>query len=145
VEKKLALSAGIVPIFKDKKPLYLLLRVYNYWDFPKGIVEKGEDPKQAARRELKEETTLEEVDFTWGENFIETKPYSYGKIARYYLGQVNSREVDLPINPQLGRAEHQEYRWVTYEEAQKLLVPRVREVLNWAHNQLTSQLSSDKV
>ena len=35
----------------------LLLRVYNYWDCPKGVVEPGEDPLAAARREVREETT----------------------------------------------------------------------------------------
>ena len=41
----------------------LLLRVYNYWDCPKGVVEAGEDPLVAARREVREETTIEELDF----------------------------------------------------------------------------------
>jgi bis(5'-nucleosidyl)-tetraphosphatase len=40
--------------------------------------------------------------------------------------------VSLPVNPELGRAEHSEFRWVDYDEAVKLVSPRVRPVLRWA-------------
>ena len=51
------LSAGvIVARHEGDSWRYLLLRVYSYWDFPKGIVEPDEDPIQAARREVEEET-----------------------------------------------------------------------------------------
>ena len=45
----------------------LLLRVYNYWDCPKGMVEPGEDPLATARREVAEETGIEDLEFRWGE------------------------------------------------------------------------------
>ena len=76
-----ALSAGVIPVLRDQN-LYLLMRAYRYWDFPKGIVEKGEDPLQAAVRELQEESGLAHPKFRWGESFMETERYSYGKIAR---------------------------------------------------------------
>ena len=39
------LSAGIIVVRHiDAKPNFLLLRAYEYWDFPKGIVEPGEQP-----------------------------------------------------------------------------------------------------
>ena len=41
-------------------------------------------------------------------------------------------DVTLPVNPELGRAEHSEYRWVSFDEAMELVSPRVRPVLNWA-------------
>ena len=50
----------------------LLLRVYNYWDCPKGVVEPGEDPLATARREVREETTLDDLDFTGAR--ISSKP-----------------------------------------------------------------------
>ena len=53
------LSAGIIVVRHiDAKPNFLLLRAYEYWDFPKGIVEPGEQPLEAALREVEEETTL---------------------------------------------------------------------------------------
>jgi bis(5'-nucleosidyl)-tetraphosphatase len=133
------LSSGIIPVLRGTADRYLLLRVFQYWDFPKGRVESGEHPLQAARRELREESGIDHLSFTWGKDFIETEPYSYGKIARYYVGEVFSSEVQLLANPILQRAEHDEYRWVSYEEACALIVPRVRRVLDWAEQKICVQ------
>jgi 8-oxo-dGTP pyrophosphatase MutT (NUDIX family) len=127
------LSAGVVVLSRvDESWRVLLLRVYNYWDFPKGVVEPGEDPLAAARREVREETTIDELDFHWGEDFFETAPYSNTKVARYYLAGAERPEVNLPVNPQLGRAEHHEFRWLKFEDAAAIVVPRLQDVLRWA-------------
>ena len=129
------LSAGIVVMRRENDIwMYLLLRAYRYWDFPKGKCEKGEQPLAAALREAEEETTLTEFDFDWGEDFFETGPYAQGKVARYYIAQTIQTDVDLPISPELGRPEHDEFKWVTYEEALKIVSPRVTQVLRWARN-----------
>lgn len=130
-----ALSAGIIPVLKDQN-LVLLLRAYRYWDFPKGLVEAGEDPLEAAQRELQEESGLKNAKFRWGREFMETERYSYGKVARYYLAEVSEEKIELIANPVSGRREHDEYRWVSFDEASKLLVPRVRLVLEWAKAKL---------
>ena len=109
----------------------LLLRAYNYWDCPKGVVEPGEDPLMTARREVREETGITELDFRWGDRFIETEPYSKNKVARYYLAATSSDKVTLGINPLLGKPEHHEARWFGFEDASSLLVPRLRRVLDW--------------
>lgn len=114
----------------------LLLRCFGYWDFPKGEIEPGEDPLQAARREVTEETGLTDLDFRWGEDFVETPPYSRGKVARYYLAQSRAGEVILPVNPELGHPEHHEYRWVELERAPALLGPRLQKVLAWARERI---------
>src|SRR3989344_1099931 len=127
------LSAGVVIARRfDDKYRYLLLRVRDYWDFPKGIVETGEDPLAAAIREVEEETTLAGLDFIWGRHFIETEPYGKNKIARYYLAESKQGEGSLPVSAELGHPEHDEYRWLDYASAQSLLVPRVRAILDWA-------------
>jgi bis(5'-nucleosidyl)-tetraphosphatase len=113
--------------------LYLLLRAYRYWDFPKGIVEKGEEPFLAALRELREETGIKQASPKWGYEFHETAAYSHGKIARYYLAEVTESKVVLLPNREEGLVEHHEYRWLPYPEARKLLVPRVQAALDWAH------------
>lgn len=136
-----ALSAGIVPVLRDHH-LFLLLRAYRYWDFPKGLVEKDEDPLLAAVRELREESGLVNPKFRWGHGFIETERYSYGKIARYYLAEVSEEKIELLANPISGRREHDEFRWVTYDEATRLLVPRVRRVLDWAEALISSQTAT---
>lgn len=127
------LSAGIILIrHTDVGCRYLLLRAYHYWDFPKGEVETGEQPLAAAQRETAEETGILQLEFRWHEAYYETPPYAGGKIARYYLAETRQTAVTLGINPELGRAEHHEYRWVSYREACSLLNPRVRAALDWA-------------
>ena len=126
-------AAGVVVFRRTARGIYyLVLRAYNNWDFPKGLVEAGEDQLTCAKRELKEETGLSGVDFPFGEEYRETLPYSGNKIARYYLGETDEVEIELPISKELGRPEHHEYRWVTYDQAEELLPPRLGVVLEWA-------------
>jgi bis(5'-nucleosidyl)-tetraphosphatase len=110
----------------------LLLRAFRYWDFPKGRVEPGEDPLAAATREVEEETGLADLAFRWGEAFHETAPYSGGKVARYYVAESPRGEAKLPVSAELGRPEHDEFRWLPFAEARTLLVPRLQAVLDWA-------------
>lgn len=127
------LSAGVVIVRRQgASHRYLLLRAYRNWDFPKGVVEPGEDPLQGAIREVVEETTLTDLDFHWGYDYRETAPYGRGKVARYYLAQVASTDVTLPVNPELGRPEHNEYRWLDYDDAKRLLPARLQPILAWA-------------
>ena len=113
-----------------------MLRAFQYWDFPKGKVEPGEEPLEAARREVQEEAGITELNFRWGYVYFETGPYGQGKVARYYVAETPTEEVTLGINPELGRAEHHEHRWMTPAEAQRRASPRVREVLDWAEAQI---------
>jgi 8-oxo-dGTP pyrophosphatase MutT (NUDIX family) len=130
------LSAGVVVVRRvDDEWRVLLLRAYKNWDCPKGTVEAGEDPLTAARREVREETTIEDLEFRWGETFTETLPYSKNKVARYYLAETRTIDVKLPVNPELGFPEHQEFRWLAYRDATKLVVPRIAAVLDWARAQ----------
>lgn len=115
---------------------YLLLRVYDFWDFPKGIVELDEEPLAAAIREVQEETTLANLIFCWGHEFIETEPYGKNKIARYYMAESKEAEVMLPVSAELGHPEHDEFRWLDYAAARPLLVPRVQAILDWAETRL---------
>ncbi len=110
----------------------LMLRAFRHWDFPKGLCEEGEEPKQAAIRELREETGIERPDFDWGDRFIETGPYGRGKTARYYLARTDQANVIMGPSPETGEPEHQEWRWVSFDEAHDLTSPRVREVVRWA-------------
>jgi bis(5'-nucleosidyl)-tetraphosphatase len=131
--KDYLLSAGVVVVRRRAGTLhYLLLRAFSYWDFPKGLVEPGEDPFQAAQREVWEEAALRDLVFRWGKGFQETRPYGIGKIARYYVAESLSGDVELRINPLLGRPEHEEFRWVDVAVAHPLLVARLHPILSWA-------------
>jgi bis(5'-nucleosidyl)-tetraphosphatase len=126
-------SAGVVVVHLAGGAVqYLLLRAYKNWDFPKGLVEPGEQPMEAALREVREETTLENLAFDWGTDYVDTGPYNKGKISRYYLARSNATKVHLPINPELGFPEHQEARWVGFETALTMVSPRLKPVVQWA-------------
>jgi 8-oxo-dGTP pyrophosphatase MutT (NUDIX family) len=132
-------SAGIVVVHHlDGEWRLLLLRAYRNWDFPKGLIEPGEKPLAAAQRETEEETGLTDLNFRWGTESIDTEMYGDHKVASFYLAETGQKQIVLPVNPELGHPEHNEYRWVTYAEAKTLLPPRLQPILRWAHNTLTA-------
>ena len=136
------LSAGVVLVRRrDGQPLYLLLRVYRYWDFPKGEIGRDENPLDAAVREVAEEPSLVDLDFRWGPEYWETPVYAAGKVARYYLAECSAGDVRLAVNPEIGRPEHHEYRWCTYREAEERLGPRLRPILQWARDRVECKAS----
>jgi 8-oxo-dGTP pyrophosphatase MutT (NUDIX family) len=134
-------SAGVVVVRKEGRAWrYLLLRAYKLWDFPKGEPEPGEDLFDTARREVREEAGIRDLDFAWGRAFIETEPYRDGrKIARYYLAETRETEVVFSVNPEIGRPEHVEYRWLTHDEARRLVPDRLGPVLEWARRKLENK------
>jgi len=127
------LSAGVVVLRRGPSDWrFLLLRAYRNWDFPKGMVEPGEEPLAAARREVREETLIEDLQFNWGEIYLETAPYGNRKIARYYVAATLTEKITLPVNPELGRPEHDEWRWVDRDSALSLVVTRLQPIVRWA-------------
>jgi 8-oxo-dGTP pyrophosphatase MutT (NUDIX family) len=135
-------SAGIVVLRPGEGGEWrcLLLRAFRNWDFPKGLVEAGESAVQAAIRETREETGLDGLAFRWGEGYYQTEPYAGGKIARFYLAEWTGGDVTLPVNPDLGRPEHHEFRWVPLESAALMLAPRLQHVITWATHRLETQV-----
>jgi 8-oxo-dGTP pyrophosphatase MutT (NUDIX family) len=133
------LSAGAVVVRRTNDGWRLLvLRAYRNWDFPKGRVEPGASPLDAAIRETAEEAAISDLAFRWGAGYCETAPYRHGKVARYYLAETTKRAITLPVSRELGRPEHDEWRWVDFDEAEHLLPPRLQPVLAWARKQLTA-------
>src|SRR5512146_3209205 len=127
------LSAGVIParrVGADWR--FLMLRAYRNWDFPKGMVEPGEDPLAAARREVREEALIDDLEFDWGEVYQETAPYGHRKIARYYLAATRTESITLPVSPELGRPEHDEWRWVDLDTARALASARLQPIVEWA-------------
>ncbi len=65
MQKIIAKSYGVIPVFKNESSFYILL-VKNskggHWGLPKGTPEKDEKPIDTARRELFEETGIKDID-----------------------------------------------------------------------------------
>lgn len=147
-------SAGAV-IFKMIKgePRYLLLQHgADYWNFPKGLVEKGEEDVEAARREIKEETGFSEIDFlpdfrVRDHYIFKRRDEKPGHVATgefvvknvfFYLARAKRGRVKISW-------EHQGYVWLSYEEAmERLKYPGTKKVLQKAHSFLKSKAQSSK-
>jgi len=120
---------------------YLLLH-YHYktyfWDFPKGNIEKGESEEETARREVKEETGLEDLKFI--EGFKEKISYFYrregeivSKEVLYFLAKSEEERVILS-------KEHIGSEWVDYETAKSRLKENSKKVLEKANKFLLASL-----
>tara|TARA_A100001015_G_C14644482_1_gene576717 strand:+ start:236 stop:643 length:408 start_codon:yes stop_codon:yes gene_type:complete len=127
-------SAGVI-VRDDSGPevVYLCVRAYSNWDFPKGHVEQGETLLQAAVRELHEETTLSVTDVNILGVMAPPVLYKNGKkTAHYFLADRKSdKEPFLPVNPDLGHPENDEYSWLTMEIMRSIFPARLLIVLDW--------------
>jgi len=125
------LSAGVVAVYDDGAIFRLLvLSSFDQWDFPKAAVVGDADPLQSALRELADATGIADPALHWGEDYRETVAYDDGRVSRYYLAQASDGDVMLRV-PAGEAAEDYGYRWVTVEEAEDLLPPRLGIVLEW--------------
>ena len=101
------------------------------------MIEPGENELDTAKRETAEETGLTDLDFPFGDAHKDTLPYGGHKIARYFLAETEATKIELPVSAELGRPEHHEWRWVSFEEAEDLLPPRLGIILEWARTTLS--------
>lgn len=127
-------SAGAVIFYEEtnSKRLYLLLHYpAGHWDFPKGNIEKGENPIDTARREIFEETGLRDIKFIEGfkrkiEYYYRKKNVTVHKEVIYYLAKSRTKNVRLSW-------EHKGYTWLPFEEAvRKATYKNSKEVLKAA-------------
>lgn len=144
-------SAGIVIIRKTDNIIdgviqynVLLMRAYNYWDFPKGGIEENETALQAAIREVKEESGITDLTFKFGEQFYTTEKYGKNKkTVTYFIAETKELNVVMGISPTLGRPEHNEYRWLSFNDARMLTIDRITKVLNWAEAEILKKHYDD--
>lgn len=117
------LSAGIITfrLSDNFRREYLLLRYAagGHWGFPKGHVESGEPRREAAVRELREETGIRVVGLFSG--FQQKIDYSYRrqncnyhKRVVFYLGRCSADQIHLS-------SEHIDYRWADSSKALEML------------------------
>lgn len=113
-------AGGVVFRRENKKVKYLLIKdSYGRWSFPKGNIEPSESVKEAALREISEETGLKKIKY---KDRIDTIKYFYTldgkfifKIVIFVLVEVK----DSKLFPQ--KEEISEAKWFTKEEVKKRL------------------------
>jgi bis(5'-nucleosidyl)-tetraphosphatase len=126
-------KAGVIVLrAQEDKWRCLLLRAYRNWGFPKGQIETGETPLEAAVREVEEETAIADLDFCWGDAYVDTAPRAGHKTSRYFIAVSPAARVYLPVSAELGRPEHHEFRWVGIGTARLLLGAPLQPVIRWA-------------
>jgi len=142
-------SAGAVIFRKENSNVYYLLLHYEagHWDFPKGHIKKEEKEKETVKREVKEETGIEDIKIIkgfkeWIKYFFrgvynskkeENKkaPWIF-KIVTFYLAETKTKEVKISF-------EHIGYKWLLYEQAlEQLTFKNAKEILKKAHYYLTN-------
>jgi 8-oxo-dGTP pyrophosphatase MutT (NUDIX family) len=130
-------AACLVVVHRDDRRFrFLALRRFNSWDFVVAAPDEDADPQRAAIDEARELTGITDLTFPWGDDHRDTLPVEDNQVSRYYLAQTETEDVVLQVP--VGSEEDYEYRWVTAEEAEDILPPRLAIVLEWVLNQLAA-------
>lgn len=124
-------SAGIIVFRRDQDACLFLLILSRLtkrplWEFPKGGVDEGETVREAALRELFEETGINESEVRLIPEFEKTEDYRFTsgrsdrrslihKQVTYYLAETDKAEIVLSAK------ESSEFAWLTLPEAMKRL------------------------
>ncbi len=101
------------------------------WDLPKGKIDKGETPEQAAVREVQEETGLLNIDLG---SFLAHTYHTYEEKGKRILKKTwwyRMQTTDTQLVPQT-EEDIEEIRWVTpgpWLESGVVVYPNIREVI----------------
>jgi putative (di)nucleoside polyphosphate hydrolase len=114
----------------------------NLWQFPQGGIDKGEEPLEAAKRELYEETGVKTaslmseapdwINYDLPRNLvgIALKGRFRGQTQKWFAFRFEGNEDEIAINPPPGghEAEFDDWAWRRLDEMPELIVPFKRGV-----------------
>lgn len=155
-------SAGVIPFRWETEPpledglpvaypLYLILHSATVrnprarWEFPKGGIEPGETPRQAAGREFVEETGITQWNFR--DPFERILSYTYIRRGRKVVKTVTYYLVEILDPAALVRSEEHApdpdgdwHRWGRFDEIAPFLYhAKIRNLFAEAHQWLQAQ------
>lgn len=116
-------------------------RAHGFWQMPQGGIDPGEDPEEAALRELHEETgvgrDMVEIIAAGSKTFkYDLPPELLGRIWKgkyrgqeqhWYLGRFTGTDADIDLAAH-DPAEFKDFRWVDVSELPELIIPFKRDV-----------------
>lgn len=130
-------AAGII-IFRVEGgiPLFLGLKALpkfkkqgkGIYDIPKGRLDAGETPFEAAKRECFEESGIKPIKIVAG-------PFIDGPLA-VWLGETDKSIIAIGKNPDSGIIEHEGYSWMTTKELEAKCLVYLKPSVTWAHNKI---------
>ncbi len=143
-------SAGAVVFQREKKKIEYLLLHYpssakaakDYWDFPKGHIEKKEKELDTVKREVEEETGLKNLTIIEGfkelvRYFFKFKGKTIFKIVIFYLAQTKKETVKIST-------EHIGFKWLPFQESlEQLTFKNAKEILKKADGFLTKKITKN--
>lgn len=138
------------------QPVFLLLHYPSgHWDFPKGHQEKGENDEETLRREVEEETGIQDLKvFPYSKKqvryFYQAKGNEKKKRIKqgtgtkifkrvvYYAAETKTQEVEISF-------EHVGYEWLSFEEALKRITfKNSKDVIKFFWPKITAELEKNK-
>ena len=128
-------SAGVVIFLEKSEGTHFLLLNYptGHWDYVKGKIEEGENNRQTAIRETREETGISDLEFV--EGFEEKINYDYQleveviqKEVVFFFAKTKTSSVNVSH-------EHLDYTWLDYENAlKKITYQNAKNILSKVNN-----------
>lgn len=117
------MSAGAMIFDPTGRILMVKVRIRGTWEFPAGRSEGSESPLQTCRREVREESGLDIVDYRFlGVNFQPGGSTKNGRLNFVFTAEVDAATV-ANVSPQA--LEISDYRWVEIAEARKIIAPKL--------------------
>lgn len=134
------LCAGIMLLNKDGK-VFVAKRIdteTHAWQMPQGGIDEGEEPRDAAIRELEEETGVTDVRII--EEYDGWLTYDlpdelYGKVwkgkyggqtMKWYVMRYNGK--DCEINIKTENAEFSTWKWANMSDLEDIIIPFKKEI-----------------
>ena len=125
----LPLRKGVgVALLNNNNQLFVAKRIDNpndFWQMPQGGIDKGENPLEAAYRELDEETSIknveliyevkEEITYNLPDNLLGIiwKGKFKGQTQKWYIMRFLGEDNEINLNTKY--PEFLEWKWINYE------------------------------